>query len=88
MNVLAIEDDREILNVVRMGLSETGIPKEDLPRIYERFFRGERGRSAPGSGLGLSLVHAIVAFYGGKIDCSSTLGRGTVFTVSLPWNRK
>ena len=61
-----------------------GIPKEDLPRIYESFFRGERGRSAPGSGLGLSLVHAIVAFYGGDIDCTSTLGHGTVFTVSIP----
>lgn len=61
-----------------------GIPKDDLERIYERFYRSAAARQTPGHGLGLSLVHAIVSFYRGTIDCSSEPGRGTTFTICLP----
>ena len=70
--------------VLKVADSGVGIAKEDLPKIYDRFFRAERSRGTPGSGLGLSLVRAIVVFYGGDIDCRPASGGGTVFTVKFP----
>ena len=61
-----------------------GIEAADLPRIFDRFFRAEKSRSTPGSGLGLSLARAIVRAYGGEVTVTSSLGRGSVFTVLLP----
>ena len=68
--------------------SGAGIAKSDLPKIYDRFYRAERSRGTPGSGLGLSLVRAVVTFYGGDIDCRSEPGSGTVFTVTLPRRKR
>lgn len=73
--------DSVIFKVTDSGV---GIAKSDLPKIYDRFFRAERSRSTPGSGLGLSLVRAIVTFYDGDIDCKSKPDSGTVFTVTIP----
>ena len=70
--------------VFKVADSGVGMAKGDIPKIYDRFFRAERSRGTPGSGLGLSLVRAIVAFYGGDIDCMSKPDSGTVFTVTLP----
>lgn len=70
--------------VLAVADNGVGIAEADQPRIYDRFFRADPARSTPGSGLGLSLVHAIVTFYGGSIDCASSPGAGTVFTVALP----
>lgn len=64
-----------------------GIPAEDLAHIFERFYRGEKSRTrskASGFGLGLSIAYWIVEHHGGKISVDSQLGKGTVFTVSLP----
>ena len=58
--------------------------KEEQSRIFERFYRAEKSRSTPGSGLGLSLVHAIVGFYDGKINIDSAPMSGTTFIVTLP----
>ena len=71
---------------VQMTVSDTGvgIAPGDIPSIYERFFRADSSRSTPGSGLGLSLVHAVVAFYRGEISCKSKFGEGTTFAVRLP----
>jgi PAS domain S-box-containing protein len=64
-----------------------GISEENQARIFERFFR-VRDRSdtetAPGSGLGLSIVHSIITQYGGTITVDSELGKGSTFTVTLP----
>jgi signal transduction histidine kinase len=64
----------------------TGIPRHELPRIFERFHRveGARGRSFEGSGIGLSLVHELVRLHEGTVSVESEPGRGTTFTVSLP----
>ena len=70
--------------VFKVADSGIGIANGDLPKIYDRFFRAERSRDTPGSGLGLSLVRAVVTFYGGDIDCKSKPGRGTIFTVTIP----
>lgn len=65
-----------------------GIPVEDLPHIFERFYRGEksrtRSRDGKGFGLGLSIAYWIVRNHNGKIDVESTPGKGTTFCVWLP----
>jgi signal transduction histidine kinase len=67
-----------------------GINKEDLPRLFERFFRAgdELTRTVKGSGLGLTLVKRIVEAHRGRIDVESEPGRGSVFTVRLPLPRR
>jgi signal transduction histidine kinase len=61
-----------------------GIPPEDLPRIWDRLFRGDQSRSISGLGLGLSLVKAVVEAHGGKVQATSEPIGGTVFTISIP----
>lgn len=63
-----------------------GIAHSDLPHIFERFFRGEKSRSAAGSGLGLSLAKVFVNAHGGTITVESEPGKGTRFVITLPKN--
>ncbi len=65
-----------------------GISAGDLPRIFERFYRGDRSRSESGTGLGLSLARAIARAHGGDITVESRLDEGSVFTVTLPSSGK
>jgi PAS domain S-box-containing protein len=67
----------------------TGISAQDLPRIFDRFSRIEnaRRRSHEGSGIGLALVRELVEMHGGSIGVESTLGKGTIFTVKLPFGQ-
>ncbi len=73
---------------VEVTVTDTGIgiPREDFPRVFDRFFRASTviETSIPGFGLGLSLVHSIVGAHHGTITFDSTAGKGTVFTVRLP----
>ena len=75
------EDDRAILEVRDTGV---GIGSDELPRIWDRLFRGDRSRAERGLGLGLSLVKAIVEAHGGTVSVSSGVGKGSTFTVALP----
>jgi len=70
---------------VRVTVADTGvgIPARDLPRIWERLYRGDESRAERGLGLGLSLVRAIVSAHGGKVDVETQQGKGTIFTVRL-----
>lgn len=65
----------------------TGIAPEDLPHIFDRFWRGDRARthsSGVGSGLGLSIANQLVKAHGGSISVTSAVGQGTTFTITLP----
>jgi PAS domain S-box-containing protein len=68
----------------------TGIPEHELPHLFERFRRVEhaRRRTHEGSGIGLALVHELLAMHGGKITVQSHVGKGTTFTISLPYGSR
>jgi signal transduction histidine kinase len=79
---------RSLVAHVELEVTDTGcgIATDDLPRVFERFFRGRspQSRTHEGSGIGLSLVHELVKLHGGSIQAHSEMGRGTTFTVSIP----
>lgn len=81
---VSVQRPRE--NMVEVSIADTGqgISSEDLPHIFERFYRVEKSRSSRGSGLGLAIAAQIAQLHGGSILASSTIGDGTVFTVRLP----
>lgn len=70
---------------VALWVADTGpgVDPEDLPRIFERFYRG-RNNGAPGSGLGLSIVHSIVQAHHGRVTVDNRPGEGCTFTVEIP----
>jgi signal transduction histidine kinase len=77
------DSDHIILSVSDDGV---GIPEKDLPFIFQRFYRVDKGRSREtgGTGLGLSIVKHIIAQHGGSIDAASEAGQGTTIEVRLP----
>ena len=79
---------RQIDSSIELSVSDTGtgIPAEELPRLFERFHRIEnaRGRTHEGSGIGLALVQELVKLHGGTIRAESALGQGTTVLISLP----
>jgi len=73
---------------VKVSVTDTGegIPAEDLPNIFERFYRVDksRARATGGSGLGLTIAKRLVEAHGGKIEAQSELGKGSCFSFTLP----
>lgn len=76
-----------VLQVKDTGI---GIAEESIDRIFERFYRVDKGRSrkAGGTGLGLSIVKHIMMLYNGKVKVESKEGEGTTFTISMPYERQ
>lgn len=75
------QENEVVITVQDNGM---GIAQEELPRIWDRLYRGEQSRSQKGLGLGLSLVKAIVQAHKGRVDVSSEPGKGSIFNVYLP----
>jgi two-component system phosphate regulon sensor histidine kinase PhoR len=85
--VVQVEAQREGPQVlIRVRDQGPGIPPEHLPRIFERFYRVDAGRSRKigGSGLGLAIVKHIALAHGGRVTVASSLGKETVFSLSVP----
>ena len=70
--------------VLKVSDTGVGIPEEDLPHVFDDFYRAKSGKKKEGTGLGLAIVHRLVQAHGGTISVESTLGKGTTFTVRLP----
>ena len=77
------EDGQVVMEVEDTG---SGIAPEHLPHLFERFYRGDpaRDRESGGAGLGLAIVKEIAGAHGGAVHAASTLGKGSIFTVTLP----
>lgn len=69
---------------IRVKDNGIGIPYEEIPRIFERYFRASTASGIPGTGIGLSLVKDLVELYQGRLEVNSDAGKGTEFSVSLP----
>jgi len=84
VNVVVREEGTDVVAVVND--SGIGIASEDLPRIFERYYRVDKGRSrgTGGTGLGLSIVKHIVEAHGGSVTVDSALNVGSTFTIRLP----
>ena len=70
--------------VIRVSDTGVGISEQDLPRIFDRLYRGDQSRATRGLGLGLSLVRAFVEAQGGSVSVESKPGAGSTFTLRLP----
>jgi two-component system sensor histidine kinase BaeS len=72
--------------MLTVAITDTGvgIPANDLPHIFDRFYRVERSRATRGSGLGLAIAAEIVQAHRGTIEVTSNPGEGTTFSVRLP----
>ena len=68
------------INIIDNG---SGISSDDIPHIFERFFKTDSSRSQDGTGLGLSICNHIMELHGGKISVESSEGTGSTFTISL-----
>ncbi|HQI17124.1 MAG TPA: ATP-binding protein, partial [Bacillota bacterium] len=75
--------DKLIIKVKDNGI---GIPKQHIPRLFERFYRVDKARyrSIGGTGLGLAIVKHIVILFNGEIEVTSEVGKGTEFRIILP----
>jgi signal transduction histidine kinase len=82
VEVKAWEADRQAM--VAFKDTGVGIPPQELPRIWERLYRGDKSRSQRGLGLGLSLVQAIIQAHGGRVAVTSAPGVGSTFEIALP----
>ena len=85
------DDDADDPGAVLLTVSDTGIgiPRRDLDRVFERFYRVDRARSrrTGGTGLGLAIVRHVMSNHGGHVSVESTEGVGSVFTLTLPGGR-
>ncbi|MCL5074909.1 MAG: cell wall metabolism sensor histidine kinase WalK [Chloroflexi bacterium] len=75
------QSEAVVISVIDTGV---GIPGEDLPRIFERFYKADKSRSSGGTGLGLAIAKHIVQAHGGRIWAESVEGQGSTFSFTLP----
>ena len=86
VSLSAIVEENQL--IITVGDTGIGISSYDLPNIFKRYFRADRGRNgnndSSSTGLGLSIAHEIIKKHKGTIQVESKQGKGTIFTVTLP----
>lgn len=83
-SVLLESGPRELQAMLSVSDTGVGIPPDELPQIFERFFRGKHAAGIAGSGIGLTVVAELVRAHDGRLDVMSTPGKGTKITVTMP----
>lgn len=87
-DTLSVSIEQDSSGPIKVTVSDTGegIPEDELPLLFDRFYKVDqtRNRAIEGSGLGLSIAQTIISLHGGQISVSSTYGEGTKFTIVLP----
>ncbi len=78
---LHLKNGSEVLTIQDTG---AGIAPEDLPHIWERFYKADKSRASGGTGLGLAIARQIIELHGATVDVISTVGEGTTFTIRFP----
>jgi two-component system sensor histidine kinase BaeS len=81
---VSVSENDERYVVITVKDTGIGISPNDLPRIFDRFYRCDQSRSTPGIGLGLSLARTIARAHGGDITVTSLLNQGCTFVITLP----
>ncbi|MBI2498402.1 MAG: ATP-binding protein, partial [Opitutae bacterium] len=84
--VLAASNSTDGSAEIRVSDTGSGIPAEQLPRVFDRFYQGEKSRdqTSQGAGLGLAIVRSIMRLHKGRAKASSAPGRGTVIVLRFP----
>jgi len=82
IEIRAFEDSDTV--VVEFADTGSGIPEQELPFIWQELYRGKSARGIPGSGLGLTMVRAIIQLHNGQAGIRSRVDQGTVLTIRLP----
>ena len=82
-----VVDARDADAVVAVRDQGIGIPTDEIPKLFGRFFRASTAKGLPGTGIGLNLVRELVALQGGAVAVESVAGEGSIFTVTLPMTR-
>jgi two-component system OmpR family sensor kinase len=80
--VRAFADEKRV--IIEVSDTGSGIPEVEKPDVWKELFRGQDARRVPGSGLGLTLVRAVVLRHGGRVSLESEVGRGTIVKIRLP----
>ena len=78
------ENQEVVISIRDQGV---GIPTDELPRIFQRYFRARTSVGIAGTGIGLNLVKQLVEMHGGSISVESTEGEGSTFTLRLPFRQ-
>ena len=79
-----VDDDGSVLIAVHD--EGVGIPADEIDKLFERYFRASTSVGIIGTGIGLHMVKALVTMHGGDVNVSSVVGKGTTFSVRLPFN--
>ena len=83
---IAVQSDLDHV-IIKVKDTGSGIPEEDLPFIFERFYKADKARTrgqSGGTGLGLSIAKHLIDAHQGRIEVTSQLDKGTTFTITLP----
>lgn len=81
--VRAYSDEHDGTILITVSDNGRGIPADEIPRVFERYYRATTASGIPGTGIGLNLVHDLVLLQGGQIEVDSTQGEGTTFTLKM-----